>query len=320
MLRMDGFDVRVARTPEEAVALWADSPAPHYIAGGTDLLPNLKHRILTAQTLIGLGGALPRGWAQEGDDIVIGAGTRLSKLAACSDLPPLATAAGLVAGPQIRNMGTLGGNVLLDTRCFYFNQTAFWRKSLGYCLKAEGDWCHVVGGPKTCVATQSSDTVPVLLAMNARIRLLSPGGCRELSLRELFRFDGKDHLKLDPGELLTHIIVPAPTPGSRGSYQKLRPRGSIDFPLLGVAIWGRLDGDSLSELDIVIGAVNPAPKPLRGLETFLGRPLDAESIDGIAELVQKQTRPQGSVSGEVGWRRAMASVYVRRGLRSLISG
>lgn len=324
MLRMDGFEVVAARSPEHAVELHASLPESVYVAGGTDLLPNLKHRILAPRHVIGIQGALARGWAEvedarspSGATLEIGAGTRLSRLARLDEVPALATAAGLVAGPQIRNMGTIGGNVLLDTRCLFYNQTAFWRKSLGYCLKAEGDWCHVIGGPKTCVATQSSDTVPVLLALNARIRLLGPQGVRELSLRELFRFDGKDHLKLEPGELLTHVLVPLPSAGAFNSYQKLRTRGSIDFPLLGVAIAGRLEGEALATLEIVIGAANPAPRPVRGLDAFLGRPLDADAIQAIAGLVHQQTRPQGSVQGDAAWRREMAAVYVRRGLEGL---
>lgn len=321
MLRMDGFEVLHARSPAEAVTLYAERPGSMYIAGGTDLLPNLKHRIFSPRHVIGLSAALTQGWSvvegEAGAVVEIGAGTRLSRLAGLTALPALAAAAGSVAGPQIRNMGTLGGNVLLDTRCFFYNQTAFWRKSLGYCLKAEGDWCHVVGGPKTCVATQSSDTVPVLLAYDARLRLLSANGAREISLRELFRYDGKDHLKLEAGELLTHVLVPLPAAGSQSSYQKLRTRGSIDFPLLGVAIAARLDGDALAALDIVIGAVSPAPKPIRGLEAFLGQALSPERISAIAELVQKQTRPQGSVQGDASWRRQMAALYVRRGLDAL---
>ena len=327
MLRMDGFSYHHAASPEAAVALYAAHPGSAYIAGGTDLLPNLKHRIFKHQNVIGLSAALPRGWRVVDDEaspsgrrVEIGAGTTLSRLATLAELPPLAAAAGLVAGPQIRNMGTLGGNVLLDTRCLFLNQTEFWRKSLGYCLKADGDWCHVVGGPKTCVATQSSDTVPVLLALDASIRLLGPDGERALRLRELYRFDGKDHLKIQPGEVLTHVLVPAPAPGFRGSYQKLRPRGSIDFPQLSVAITGAFDGYAPRALEIVIGAINPAPKPLRGLEPFLGRRLDEAAIAEIGELVQKQTRPQGSVAGDASWRRHMAVVYVRRGLEALAAG
>ena len=317
MLRMDGFEVHAARTPEEAVALYGSHEGAHYIAGGTDLVPNLKHRIVPAHHLVSLSTALRRGWRNENGEWIIGAGTRLSELARMKELPPLAEAAGLVAGPQIRNMGTIGGNVLLDTRCLFFNQTLFWRKSLGYCLKAEGTWCHVVGGPKTCVATQSSDTVPVLLALGARIRLLGPNGSRELDLRSLYKFNGMDHLQITEGELLTDIVVPDPGAGFRGSYTKLRMRGAIDFPQLGVAIVGTFDGDTASKLEIVVGAINPQPKPVRGLDTVLGKSLDDDSVQAIGEMVHQQTRPQGSVQGDTTWRRRMARVFVERGLRSL---
>jgi 4-hydroxybenzoyl-CoA reductase subunit beta len=319
MLRMDGFEVHAARTAEEAVALYGSHEGAHYVAGGTDLVPNLKHRIVPARHLVSLSTALPRGWRKEDGSWIIGAGTRLSELARMTELKPLAEAAGLVAGPQIRNMGTIGGNILLDTRCLFFNQTLFWRKALGYCLKAEGTWCHVVGGPKTCVATQSSDTVPVLLALGARIRLLGPNGSRELDLRSLYKFNGMDHLQIEEGELLTAVVVPDPGTGFRGSYTKLRMRGAIDFPQLGVAIAGTFAGDVPTKLEIVVGAINPQPKPVRGLDAFVGKPLDDESVQAIGEIVHQQTRPQGSVQGDTTWRRRMARVYVERGLRSLRS-
>lgn len=319
MLRMDGFTVSVARTPEEAVGLYTAESA--YLAGGTDLLPNLKHRIVDARHLIAIAGAIPCGWQVEGESVVIGAGTRLSRLAQLDRVPPLAQAAGLVAGPQVRNMGTLGGNVLLDTRCLYYNQSEPWRRALGWCLKAQGDWCHVTSGPKTCVAARSSDTVPVLLAMGATLRMLGPTGPRELSIRDLYRFDGKDHLAIAPGELLTHIEVPLPGPGFRGSYAKLRTRDAIDFPQLGIAIAGSFEGTGPSAvartLEIVIGAANPQPKPVRKLDAFLGIPLADNQIGELAEVVFKQTRPQGSVAGDAGWRRQMARVFVARDLRTL---
>lgn len=319
MLRMDGFDVVVANSYPEALSHW--HPEALYCAGGTDLLPNIKHGLFRPKTLIHIGDVAGDA-SVEGEELVIGAGIRLSQLAAHpliqARLSPLATAAGLVAGPQLRNMGTLGGNVLLDTRCLYYNQTEFWRKSLGYCLKAEGTWCHVVNGPKTCVAAQSSDTVPVLLMADAELQLIGPSGPRRLKMRDLFRFDGRAHLHLSPGELLTEIRIPLVGAGFRGSYQKLRTRASIDFPQLSVALGGVFEGDTPLSLGCVIGAVNPSPKPLRGLEDFVGQPLNAERIAAIADLAYKQTRPQASVHGDVAWRRQMAAVYVRRGLEKLL--
>ena len=317
MLRMDGFEFHHAESPEAAVRLYAELDSPMYIAGGTDLLPNLKHRIIRPRNLIGIGRALDQGWTKEDGTWVIGAGTRLTELSRMTQLPALAEAAGLVAGPQIRNMGTIGGNVLLDTRCLFYNQTEFWRKSLGWCLKAEGDWCHVINGPKTCVAAQSSDTVPVLLAMDASIRLVGPGGNRDLSMRDLYQFNGMDHLKIEAGELLTQIRIPLLQEGTRSTYRKLRRRDSIDFPQLGLAIVIALNGAQVDSLDIVVGAVNPQPKPIRKLEGFVGNELNDEAIDGIGALVEKQTRPQRSIVGEPDWRRKMAGHFTRTALREL---
>lgn len=316
MLRMDAFDVVVADSYAHARSLWG--PDAMYVAGGTDLLPNIKHGLFKPKRVIHLGCI--KGSVQvSGDALVIGAGLSLAELAndtlIQSHLPMLAEAARLVAGPQIRNAATLGGNILLDTRCLFYNQTEFWRKSLGYCLKAEGTWCHVVGGPKTCVASQSSDTVPVLMAANAKITLLGMDGERQVSLRELYQFNGMDHLRIQPGELLTEVRIPLKA--YRGSYQKLRTRASIDFPQLGIAILAEKDGSVIQSLEIVVGAINPQPKPIRGLDAYIGRALDAASMAEIGDLVFKQTRPQGSVHGDTAWRRQMAVVLTKRGLESL---
>ena len=303
------------------MALWHDNHDALYVAGGTDLLPNLKHRILRPRHLVGIGSALPTGSERVGDVHEFGAGIRLSALAQDPTFAPLATAAACVASPQIRNMGTLGGNVLLDTRCLFFNQSAFWRESLGHCLKADGDWCHVLDKPKTCVASQSSDTVPVLLALDASIRLLGVDGPRVLSLRDLYRFNGVRHLTMDPGELLTHILVPVAQPGFRGSYQKVRTRGAIDFPQLAIAIAGTFSGAGTScrasSLNIVIGAVNPQPKPVTGLTPFFNQPLTDATIDEICDVAYKRTRPQASVPADPAWRRGLTRVLVRRALHHL---
>ncbi|HCH66591.1 MAG TPA: 4-hydroxybenzoyl-CoA reductase subunit beta, partial [Deltaproteobacteria bacterium] len=268
--------------------LWHHHEGAAYIAGGTDILPNIKHRIESPRVLVGLSKALPTGWCIEHGEVVLGAGTRLSELASCSVLPALATAAGLVAGPQLRNMGTLGGNVMLDTRCLFLNQTAHWRQSLGYCLKAEGTWCHVIRGPKTCVATQSSDTVPILMALHARIRVLGPNGERELALAELFRFDGIHNHTIEKGHLITHVIVPLPPSNHRARYDKIRTRGAIDFPQLSVAIAARMTGTGeacvADSLTIVVGAINPLPQAVQGVEAFTGRALDDATVAALGAL------------------------------------
>ena len=321
MLRMPEFEYHHPETAQEAVALWNTLPDAMYVAGGTDLLPNMKHKLFTPKHVIGLSG-LPKPEIREMDAAFeLDSGVTLHSIATHSgvakSLPALSQAAGLVAGPQIRRMGTIGGNVLLDTRCLYYNQSEFWREALGYCLKKEGTWCHVIGGPKTCVAAQSSDTVPVLLAMDASIELLGPSGARDLKIRDLYHFNGMDHLKIEKGELLTKVKVPVFEGDWRGCYKKLRTRDSIDFPQLGVAVWGRWKSSVLEELSIVVGAANPKPKPVKGLEAFCGSALDDQAIDSIAAMVQKQTRPQAAVHGDVNWRRAMANVFVARALREL---
>ncbi len=324
MLRMPAFRYHHPCSAEEAIQAWHDHDGAMYIAGGTDLLPNLKHHLHGPAHLVGLTG-LPRAEVHRGEEgWVLDAGLTLHRLSTHpqlqAELPPLAAAAGLVAGPQIRRMGTLGGNILLDTRCLYYNQSHFWRKALGYCLKKEGEWCHVIGGPKTCVAVQSSDTVPVLLALDASIVLQGAEGKREIKLRDLYHFDGMNHLKIERGELLVQVLIPHPPEGFRGSYRKLRTRGSIDFPQLGLAITGSWEGDRPQSLEIVVGAVNPKPKPVRGLEEFLGHSLDSAAIEAIAALVRKQTRPNEAVLGDVSWRRAMAEVFTRSELERLREG
>ncbi len=317
MLRMPPFTYRHARTWEEARDLWHAADGAMYVAGGTDLLPNLKHELFRPEVLVGLSGLEAGGVRQESDTLVVGANVTLDALSRHPLTPaPLAQAAGLVASPQIRRMGTIGGNVLLDTRCLFYNQSKFWRQALGHCLKAEGDWCHVIGGPKTCVAAQSSDCVPVLLALDASIVLLGPSGSRALKLRDLYRFNGMDHLKLDKGELLTEVRVPV-VAGLRGQYRKLRMRGSIDFPQLGVAVTAVFDGDTPTALDIVVGAANPQPKPVRKLDAYVGQPLTDAAVDEIAALVVKQTRPNEAVQGDPQWRRGVAGIYAARSLREL---
>jgi len=327
MLRMPEFQYHAPRAAADAVAAWHDNNAgggAMYVAGGTDLLPNIKHRLFTPAHVIGLAGLPKGGVTDAGDHLLIDAGVTLDALSreplVRALLPPLAEAAGLVAGPQIRRMGTLGGNILLDTRCLFYNQTHFWRQALGYCLKKEGTWCHVIDGPKTCVAAQSADTVPVLLALDASITLLGPGGERELGMRDLYRFNGMDHLKLEKGELLTRVRIPKPAAGFKGRYQKLRMRGAIDFPQIGVAVIGTFDGPAPTSLEIVVGAANPQPKPIKGLDAFLGKPLDEAAIDAIAALVHKRTRPQEAIQGDPGWRRHMASVFTRRALSEMAAG
>jgi 4-hydroxybenzoyl-CoA reductase subunit beta len=321
MLRMPEFAYHQPQSAQEAVAMWQSLEDAMYVAGGTDLYPNLKHKLHAPKNVIGLSSLPTPEVRERTNHFELDGGLSLHTIAnhpaILEALAPLSEAASLVAGPQIRRMGTLGGNVLLDTRCLFYNQSEFWRESLGFCLKKDGDWCHVIAGPKTCVAAQSSDTVPVLLALNASIVLLSAAGERELSLRELFNFNGMDHLRIEKGELLTVVRIPKPQAGFRGCYKKLRTRDSIDFPQVGLAVCGVWNADVLEQLEIVVGAVSPKPKPIRGLEGFLGQPLNPDTIAAIGDLVFKQSRPQAAVHGDVRWRRAMTRIFTVRALKEL---
>ena len=320
MLRMPEFKYAHPKSAQEAVDLMFSTENAHYVAGGTDLLPNIKNGLHEPSLLIGLGG-LPKPEVTLSDGVIsIDGGMKLAKLATSRTLlesaPSLAEACSLVAGPQIRNMGTLAGNVMLDTRCLYYNQSEFWRKALGYCLKKTGDWCHVISSPKSCVAAQSSDTVPVLMAMDASLVFLGRDGERRLKIRELFQFKGEDHLKLERGELLVSIEVPTSPDGALSCYRKVRPRGSIDFPQLGVAIVTSLVDDNIEHLAICVGAISPTPKMIKGLDVFYGKPLTDEVIEKIALIAKKQSRPQGSVEGGTKRRREMDAVEVELGLAS----
>lgn len=327
MLRMPEFQVHLARSAAEAVALRSTLPGSLYVAGGTDLLPNLKHQLHAPAHLVSLEHAGLAGIALEPDGTLrIGAGTTLHAVATDDtvrrELPGLARAASLVAGPQHRRMGTLGGNVMLDTRCLFYNQSLHWRTSLGYCLKAEGTWCHVIGSAKACVAAQSSDTVPVLVAADARIEVLLPGNVTgQVPLRSLWTKDGRvDENRTLPAEaLVTAIVVPPRASGHRSTYRKVRSRAAIDFPQLGVALIGAFDGDRCVSLEVVVGATMPFPKRVDHLDPLLGVPLDDAVIERIADHVYRQVKPQPQLHGDVAWRRHMARVETRRGLQQLRS-
>src|SRR5690554_4919426 len=232
MLRLPEFVYHRPTSLAQALALLGEHAGDVVpIAGGTDAMPNLKHRLLTPSHVVGIRG-LPelKGIEVRDGDLVIGAAETLTTVAShplvLEHAPSLARAAGLVAGPQLRNMGTIGGNLCLDTRCTYYNQTYFWRKALGFCLKKDGDTCHVTKVGKKCVAAHSADTPPVLMTLGATVHLAASDGERSVAVAEFFVADGVRNTVRRPGELVTRIRVPLPGPAVRASYQKLRQRNS----------------------------------------------------------------------------------------------
>jgi len=328
MLRLPPYRYHRPATVDEAVALLAEHAGDVMaVAGGTDLIPNMKHRLFEPGHLVALKGIEElKGIREEDGWLRIGAAETLAGLAADptvgARLPALAEAAGNVAGPQLRNMGTLGGNLCLDTRCTYYNQTAFWRGALGYCLKKDGTVCHVTRTGKKCVAAHAADTPPVLMVLDAVVVLAGAGGRREIPVRDFFVADGVWNTRRDPGEIVTEVRIPPTSERSRSGYAKLRQRQSIDFPLLTVAVGAELDEDgTVHGLRGVVTALGSRPRELTGWgELAEGRRIDEEVAAELAERAHAQCHPLENIVVDPEWRRAMVPVYVRRALGRLADG
>jgi len=324
MMRLPSFDYVAPTTVEAAVrALGEAGPDGMLVAGGTDLYPNMKRRQFEPKTLVGLraikGLRGVSGTAREG--VTLGACTTLTAVAAhaiiARDYPALAMAAGVVSSPQLRNMGTLGGNVCVDTRCNYYNQTFEWRKAIGFCMKKDGDICLVAPSSDRCWAVSSSDTAPVLWSLGARVRLHGPGGERTIPVAALFQDDGIQYLAKRADEIVTAITLP-PAEGWRSVYLKLRRRGAFDFPILGVAAAVRLDGDVVREARVVLGAVASTPREApKAAAALLGRPLTTETIEAAAEAAAGPARPLDNTDLTHPYRKKVARVYVARALARL---
>jgi 4-hydroxybenzoyl-CoA reductase subunit beta len=326
VLRLPAFDVAQPATVAEALALLRE-PGTRVLAGGTDLLPNLKHRLDHPTRLVSLARfAELRRVAVDGDVLRLGAAVTLTELASHVDVqahaPSLAKAAGLVASPLIRNRATLGGNVNLDTRCRYVNQTEFWRGAIGGCLKSEGDVCHVVPSGKRCVAAMSSDCVPVLVSLGARMHVSRLDGdsvvARVVNAGDYFRGDGVRHTVLERGELLTTITVPIAA-RRRAAYVKWSVRGSIDFPLVSIALRFDLDErDRIATAAVVVGALGAKPKSLGGLAALTGTPVaDPIVASTVAAEVAHQCTPLANIPYDPSYRRRILPVLAARGTRTI---
>ena len=324
MMRLPPFTYLAPVSVGDAVKLMADhGPEAMLVAGGTDLYPNMKRRQFEPSVLVGLRGigdlAGVSGSAKAG--MSIGAGTTLTAVSSHPEIARhylgLATAAGLVSSPQLRNVGTLGGNVCVDTRCNYYNQSYEWRKAVNFCMKKDGEICLVAPGSPRCWAVSSSDTAPMLWSLGASVRLVGPKGERLIPISALYRDDGIQYLGKQPGEVLTAIVLP-PAEGWRSTYLKLRRRGSFDFPILGVAVALRMDGDTVREAAITLGAVASQPRPAPVAAALLvGQRLTPELIDRVADAAFKPSKPLDNTDLTHPYRKKMTRVFVARALRQL---
>jgi 4-hydroxybenzoyl-CoA reductase subunit beta len=324
MIRLPAFRYLAPTTVDGAARLMAEHGRDAMlVAGGTDLFPNMKRRQFEPKVLVGLRGLRElRGIRGSGSGgFTIGAGTTLSTVAAHRDImrgwPALATAAGLVSSPQLRNMGTIGGNVCVDTRCNYYNQSHEWRKAIGFCMKKDGDICLVAPGSPRCWAVSSSDTAPVLWALDAKLRLVGADGERTVPMGALYRDDGIDYLAKRPDEIVADIQLP-PAEGWRSVYLKLRRRGSFDFPVLGVAVAARMEGDVAREARIVLGAVASQPRPAeKAASALIGQRVTRELIAQVADLAAGPSKPLDNTDFSHPYRKKVTRVFVARAVAAV---
>jgi 4-hydroxybenzoyl-CoA reductase subunit beta len=323
MIRLPEFTYVAPRTVDAAARLLVEhGREAMLVAGGTDLFPNMKRRQMEPKVLVSIRGIRElQGVRLSSDGWTIGAGTTLSAIAAhpgiVRDFPAVATAAGLVSSPQLQNMGTIGGNVCVDTRCNYYNQSYEWRKAIGFCMKKDGDICLVAPGSSRCWAVSSSDTAPVLWALGARVRLVSAGGERTVPMAALYQDDGIEYLAKRPEEIVADIVLPA-AEGWRSIYLKLRRRGSFDFPVLGVAVAARFDGDVVRDARIVLGAVASLPRPaVKAAAALVGERFTPELIERVADLAAGPAKPLDNTDFSHPYRKRVARVYVARALAAV---
>ncbi len=319
MLRLPSFRYLQPKTLREALAMKADAgPDGMYVAGGTDLYPNMKRRHQEPSTVISLMG-IPELRRLEGWNV----GTCIT-LSTLSNLPAfqhsqsaVSHAARLVSTPLLRNMGTLGGNLCLDTRCNYYNQSYEWRKAIDFCMKKDGAICWVAPSSPRCWAVSSSDVAPVLVAIGAEYRLIGPGGERVVPAGRFYHNDGINYLTKQPDEILVAVHLPAPD-GWDAVYHKLRRRGSFDFPVLGVAAWIKWNGKQVADARIVLGGVASWPQEVPEAAAALkDAVLSDDIIGGAAEAAYRPSKPLDNTDFELSWRKQMTRVYVTRALAEL---
>jgi len=326
------FQLLRPKTLADVLAARSAYPASQLLGGGTDLIVNLRRGIIAPTVLIDMNGVAElRTLAADANGLTLGASVTLAELAhdsrVIASYPAVAQAALSIAGPTQRNMGTIGGNLCLDTRCVFYNQSHWWRATNNHCLKTTGDLCHVA--PKSrgvCFATFSGDLAPALMTLGAEVDVIGPANSRTLPLRQLYigyarhdgadAGDGKHYLALGPGEFVARVRAPF-EPGLRSGYDKIRVRRSIEYPVAGVAAALRREGDSLADLRVAITGTNPRPVLLEGTRKLCGEPLDDRVLDGLEELIREQIMSMKTTFTPGHYRRRVAGVLARRLVRRL---
>ena len=323
-MSLSEFQLARPRTVQDALAYLNEFSNVRVLAGGTDLLPSMRQKLFEPQHVLDLRQiAELKGIRETEEGIEIGPLTTLREIEHSAILaknyPVLTAAAKTVASPLIRHMGTIGGNICLDTRCLWYNQSLTWRKSCGFCIKKDGDLCHVAPGGTKCWAAFSADTPPALLCLNAEIEIASASATRRIALRDFYTGEGDDYRKLQPHELLTKVILPHSSSGYSSTYRKLRVRGSIDYPLAGVAVAVKRPNGHIDDIQIALTAVNPAPVLVAGLSALLnnGR-IDKSAAEHAGELASRAAKPLTTSALTPEYRREMIRVFTKRALLALI--
>ncbi len=318
------FKLLRPRTAQEATELLAKHSSVRILAGGTDLIPSMRQKLFEPEYVMDIRhiSGLKGIWTKPDNSVEIGALTPLRDIEHSKVLretyPVLTEAAATVASPVIRNMGTIGGNICLDTRCLWYNQSLTWRKACGFCIKKDGDLCHVAPGGTKCWAAFSGDTPPALLCLNAEIEIMGPSGTRRLPLLDFYTGLGDNYRKLQRNEILTRVFLPGSMSGYSGLYRKLRIRGSIDYPLAGVAIAMKRPNGHIENAQVALTAVNPAPVIVkRAAETLAGKAMNPELAEMIGDLAAKTAKPLTTSALTPEYRREMIRVFTKRALLSV---
>ena len=322
MMRLPRFRYRAPRTIADAAAWLAEDPqGTMLLAGGTDVLPNMKRRQQTPSTLIGLRGVRELSVITNGQGLTMGAGVTLADLVSDARVREsyrgLWQAVSQIATPHLRAMGTLGGNLCLDTRCTYYDQNYDWRKSIDFCMKKDGRTCWVATSSPRCLAVSSTDSAPMLIALGASVTLTSTAGDRSLPLTELYANDGMHYLTKRPDEIVTHVSLPD-SKGWRSAYWKLRRRGSFDFPVAAAAVAVRMDGTRVVDARVALGAVASRPLDAERASALLrGHELSDEVIAGAAAAATEIGKPMDNTDYELVWRKQMIRALVTYALKEV---